>query len=91
MSFERDGRNAGHDQVSGLTGRPVEMRGSAQTEAQEVRREGLEGGIHRTGALLESKVRVVEEDEADKADGAIKTPDKEGDIEPVVDPGGGRE
>ena len=29
VSFERDGGNAGHDQVSGLTRRPVEMRGPA--------------------------------------------------------------
>ena len=29
MSFERDGGNAGHYQVSGLAGRPVEMSGPA--------------------------------------------------------------
>ena len=64
------------------------MRGPAQTEAHEVRGEGLDGSVHCAGALLESKVRVVESDKTDEAEETVKSPDEEGDFEPVADPEG---
>ena len=74
MGFEREGRNTRHDQISGLTGGPAEMRGPAQTEAHEIRREKLNARIHCASALLESKVRVVKDDEADHANEAVESP-----------------
>lgn len=60
----------------------------------ETRREELDPGVYCAGARLESKVGVVEDDEADGADGAdetVKSPDEEGDPEPVGGPKGRRE
>ena len=88
MGFEREGRNTRHDQISGLTGGPAEMRGPAQTEAHKIRREKLNTGIHRIGALSEPKVRVIEGDEMDQADETVERPDEERGQEPVGDPGG---
>jgi len=67
------------------------MRGPAQAEAHETRGEELNAGVHCTGARLESKVGVVEDDKADEADETVKSPDEEGDPEPVADPEDRRE
>jgi len=56
-----------------------------------VRREEADGGVHCTGALLESEVGVVEDDKTDEADEAVGSPDEERELEPVADPKGGRE
>jgi len=47
-------------------------------------REKLDTGVHCPGALFESEVRVVEDDEADEADETIESPDEEGNPEPIA-------
>ena len=56
-----------------------------------MRREEVDGGVHRTRALLESEVGVVEGDKTDEADEAVASPDEERELEPVADPKDGRE
>ena len=51
-----------------------------------MRREKLNACVRYTGALLESKVRVAEDDEADSADETVKSPDDERGPEPVGSP-----
>ena len=56
-----------------------------------MRREELDACIHCAGALLEPKVRVVKDDEANQADETVEPPDDERGPEPVGDPEGGCE
>ena len=67
------------------------MGGSVHTEAHETRGEQLDGGVHSTGALFESKVGVIENSQTDETDNTIDSPDKEGGPEPVAGPEDGRE
>ena len=50
-----------------------------------MRREELDAGIHRPGALLKAKVGVVEYNKADETDETVNSPDEERDPEPVGD------